>query len=367
MRYIDEFRDPGAARTLIREIEGLLEALAPPRPLQIMEFCGGHTHAIFRYGLHQMLPEAVEWIHGPGCPVCVLPRERIDKAISLALDHGVTLTCFGDVLRVPGTAGSLLEARGRGADVRIVYSPLDSLALAKALPEREVVFFAIGFETTAPATAFTVLQADKESLANFSLLCQHVTTPSAIRALLGDPELRLDGILAPGHVSTVLGSESFRFIADEYHLPVVVSGFEPLDLLQSLWMLLVQIREGRCTLENQYGRVARKAGSLAAKRAIARVFEPAPSASWRGLGEIPASSLRLRGAYAGFDAERRFALNAARHIEDPAPCGEVLKGRMRPGECPFFACRCNPENPLGALMVSSEGACAAWYRYGGRT
>ena len=364
MRFIDEFRDPAAARTLLGNIEGSLDRLAPSRPLQIMEFCGGHTHAIFRYGLHQMLPETVEWVHGPGCPVCVLPRERIDCAIALTLEHGVTLACFGDVLRVPGTVGTLLEARGQGADVRIVYSPLDALALARQNQDIQVVFFAIGFETTAPTTAFTVLQAAADMLPNFSVLCQHLTTPQAVRALLADPGLVLDGIIAPGHVSTILGTEAFGFIAQEFAIPVVVSGFEPLDILQSLRMLLRQLESGCCRLENQYTRVAKANGSLQAQAAMERVFEPAPSAAWRGLGEIPNSSLRLRDEYAHYDAERRFFLGAVESRDDPLPCGEVLKGRMKPSQCPHFADRCRPDDPLGALMVSSEGACAAWYRYG---
>ncbi len=364
MRYLDEYRDPAAARTLVREIEGLLARLSPLHPLQIMEFCGGHTHAIFRYGIHRMLPETVEWVHGPGCPVCVLPRERIDAAIDLALEHNVILACFGDVLRVPGTHGSLLQARGQGAAVQIVYSPLDALGLARKHPDRQVVFFAIGFETTAPATAFTLLQAAAEAIPNFSVLCQHITTPQAVRSLLTDSQLRLDGIIAPGHVCTVLGVEALRFIADDFQLPVVVSGFEPLDILQSLWMLLRQFDQGRCTLENQYPRVARQQGSPQARAAIEQVFEPAPAANWRGLGNIPGSSLRLRQDYAGFDAERRFTLSARTVSDDPTPCGEVLKGRLRPSQCPYFGDRCRPETPLGALMVSSEGACAAWYRYG---
>jgi len=365
MRYLNEFRDPVAARRLVAGIEVALARLKPDRPLQIMEFCGGHTHTIFRYGLHQLLPETVEWVHGPGCPVCVLPRERIDLAIALARQPQVILASFGDALRVPGSEMSLLQARGQGADVRVVYSPLDALELARREPQRQVVFFAIGFETTAPATAFTVLQAAAEGIANFSVLCQHVTSPEAVRALLGDPALRLDGIVAPGHVSTVLGADAFTFIAEDYRIPVVVSGFEPLDLLQSLAMLLVQRLEGRCELENQYRRAVTGPGNRAALAAVERVFEAASGAPWRGLGRIPGGSLRLRTEFARFDAERRFAIRVSSAAEEALPCGAVLKGRLRPERCPHFGTACRPETPLGALMVSSEGACAAWYRYRG--
>ncbi|HHH39945.1 MAG TPA: hydrogenase formation protein HypD, partial [Sedimenticola sp.] len=351
---------------LVDRIGALLERLKPTRPLQIMEFCGGHTNTIFRYGLHQLLPETIEWVHGPGCPVCVLPRERIDVAVGLTRQPGVILTTFGDALRVPGSEMSLLEARSRGADVRVVYSPLDALELAHREPQHQVVFFAIGFETTAPATAFTLLQAAAEGVSNFSVLCQHVTSPEAVRALLADPDLRLDGIIAPGHVSTVLGADAFAFIAGEYGIPVVVSGFEPLDLLQSLAMLLRQLAEGRCELENQYRRAVIGPGNRAALAAMEKVFEVAPDSAWRGFGRIPASSLRLRDAFARFDAERRFGSRTAAIAEESLPCGEVLKGRLRPGQCPHFGKSCRPETQLGALMVSSEGACAAWYRYRGR-
>ncbi|BCX89660.1 hydrogenase expression/formation protein HypD [Methylomarinovum tepidoasis] len=364
MRHLDEYRDPVAVRRVTARIRESLARLAPARPLQIMEFCGGHTHAIYRYGLHDLLPDTLEWVHGPGCPVCVLPRERIDAAVELARRPEVILTTFGDVLRVPGTAASLQSVRGQGADVRVVYSPLDALALARREPRRQVVFFAVGFETTAPATAFTVLQAAAEGVANFSVLCQHITSPQVLRTLLDDPDLHLDGIVAPGHVCTVVGAGAFAFVAGEYRLPIVVSGFEPLDLLQSLALLLQQRLEGRCELENQYRRAVTAAGNPAALEAIEQVFEPAPQAAWRGLGAIPDSSLRLRPAYAAFDAERRFGLAGEGASEaETLPCGEVLKGRLRPGQCPHFGNRCRPESPLGALMVSSEGACAAWYRY----
>ena len=364
MRYLAEYRDPASARRLIACVEARLARLAPSRPLQIMEFCGGHTHAIYRYGLDDLLPAAIEWVHGPGCPVCVLPRERIDAAVELARRPEVILTTFGDVLRVPGTAASLQTVRGEGADVRVVYSPLDALALARCEPRRQVVFFAVGFETTAPATALAVTQAAADGIGNFSVLCQHMTSPRALETLLADPDLHLDAIVAPGHVCTIVGAGAFAFVADRWRIPIVVSGFEPLDLLQALVMLLRQLEQGRCELENQYRRVVRAGGNRAAKALLERVFEPAPAASWRGLGTIPQTSLRLRPAFAGFDAERRFGVGGDGPApQEDLPCGEVLKGRLRPRQCPHFGTRCRPEAPLGALMVSSEGACAACYRY----
>ncbi|WP_022948160.1 hydrogenase formation protein HypD [Methylohalobius crimeensis] len=363
MQLVDEFRDPAKGRALVEAIRSRLEAIAPARPLQIMEFCGGHTHAIFRYGLNQMLPEAVEWVHGPGCPVCVLPRERVDAAVEMARRPEVIFTSFGDALRVPGSAGSLREAGAEGADVRVVYSPLDALEIARRHPDREVVFFAIGFETTMPATALTVLRAEAEEIPNFSLLCHHITTPAAVRAILDDPDLSLDGIVAPGHVASVVGADTFRFIPTEYRVPTVVSGFEPLDILQSLWMVLGQLEAGKCRLENQYRRVVNEQGSRAGRAAIERVYELAEHSRWRGLGEIDRSGVRLRPNYARFDAERRFGLVSHVAEEEALPCGEVLKGRLKPRQCPHFGGRCRPEAPLGALMVSSEGACAAYFRY----
>lgn len=363
MQWIDEFRDPLKGRALIEAIQRRLAQLAPAQPLKIMEFCGGHTHAIFRYGLNQILSPAIEWVHGPGCPVCVLPRERIDTAVALAQKPSVILAAFGDALRVPGSTLSLREAGAQGAKVRIVYSPLDALALARRYPDREVVFFAIGFETTMPATALTVLQAEAEQVANFSLLCHHITTPAAIRAVLDDPDLALDGILAPGHVASVVGAGAFGFIPRQYRIPVVVSGFEPLDILQSLWMLLGQLAEGRCQVENQYRRVVSELGNRAALAAIDKVYELAERACWRGLGVLARSGVRLKPGYAGFDAERRFGLVAPPVADESLPCGEVLKGRLRPSQCPHFGGRCRPEAPLGALMVSAEGACAAWYHH----
>ncbi|WP_270933180.1 hydrogenase formation protein HypD [Falsiroseomonas oryzae] len=367
MRFVDEFRDPALAKTLLREIEALAAEVSAVRgrPIAIMEICGGHTHAIFRFGIEGMLPPSIELIHGPGCPVCVLPMGRVDDCIALAEMPGVTLATFGDALRVPGARGSLMEAKARGLDVRTVYSPMDALAIARAEPERTVVFFGLGFETTMPSTALTVLQAEREDIRNFSLFCNHITIIPTIQALLDEPDLRIDGFLGPGHVSMVIGTEPYRFVAERYARPLVVSGFEPLDVLQSLWMVLKQMRDGRAEVENQYARVARDAGSRVAQDAVARVFELREFFEWRGLGTIPHSGVRLREAYAAWDAERRFLLPNLR-VADPeaCQCGDVLTGRIRPRDCRVFGKACTPATPLGALMVSSEGACAAYHRYG---
>jgi hydrogenase expression/formation protein HypD len=367
MRYVDEFRDPALARSILKEIETVADAIAERRgaPTAIMEICGGHTHAIFRFGIEGMLPRSVELIHGPGCPVCVLPMGRVDDCIALAETPGVTLATFGDAIRVPGSRGSLMEAKARGLDVRTVYSPMDALAIARAEPSRTVVFFALGFETTMPATALTVLQAEREGIGNFALFCNHITIIPTIAALLEAPDLRIDGFLGPGHVSMVIGTEPYRFVAETHRRPLVVAGFEPLDVLQSLWMVLAQIRDGRAEVENQYARVARDDGSRAARDAVARVFEPREFFEWRGLGSIPESGVRLRPAYAAFDAERRFLLpNLAVADPDQCQCGDVLTGRIRPRDCRVFGTACTPATPLGALMVSSEGSCAAYHRYG---
>ena len=366
MQYIDEFRDPVHARGLALRIAELAAraAAARGRALQIMEFCGGHTHTIFRYGIEQMLPPEVELVHGPGCPVCVLPLGRIDDALSIALRPQVIFTTFGDAMRVPGAQGSLLQAKGAGADVRMVYSPLDALQVARANPGREVVFFALGFETTMPATALTVLQADREGLRNFSLLCCHIATAPTLRAVLDEPGLGLDGFLAPGHVSMVTGAEPFQFVARDYRKPIVITGFEPVDVLQSLWMVLRQIDEGRAEVENQYSRVVDTSGNRAALQAMAQVFEAGEDAHWRGLGAIGGSGFRLRGRFAAYDAEARFPVPAATREEPPGcQCGEVLRGMLQPQNCRMFGKGCDPANPLGALMVSSEGACAAYYNY----
>ena len=361
MKYVDEFRDP----TLIRHASAEIRRLAAPsRHYRIMEVCGGHTHAIYRFALADLLPPNIELVHGPGCPVCVLPMGRIDEGITLVERHHAVLTTFGDVMRVPGRHGSPLEHQARGADIRMVYSPLDALKLARQQPDRHVVFFAIGFETTAPSTALTVRRARELNLANFSVFSNHVTIVPAIRAILDSPGMRLDAFIGPGHVSTVIGGRPYAFIARDYHKPVVISGFEPLDLLQSIVMILRQLRDGRAEVENQYNRVVPWDGNLAALRMLADVFELRPYFEWRGLGFISQSALKLRCEYARWDAESRFAL-AGIQVTDPkaAQCGEVLKGVLKPHECKLFGTECTPERPVGALMVSSEGACAAYYSY----
>lgn len=366
MKYVDEFRDPERARFLVRAIEGLRPQKERERrgPLQLMEFCGGHTHTIFRYGLQQLLPEWLELVHGPGCPVCVLPMGRVDDCILLAERPEVILTSFGDALRVPGSRGSLLAAKANGADVRIVYSPLDALALARKNPGREVIFFALGFETTMPSTALTVLQAEADGVENFSLFCNHITTLPTIKAILDSPDMSIDGFLAPGHVSMVIGARPFDFVARQYQKPIVITGFEPLDILQSIWMLLEQFQSGRVEVENQYARAVQEDGNAVALDAITRVFKLREFFEWRGLGSIDHSGVGLSDAYARFDAERRFAVKHLK-IADPkaCQCGEVLKGVIRPWECKVFGTSCTPEAPLGALMVSSEGACAAYYKF----
>ncbi|MFA5123665.1 hydrogenase formation protein HypD, partial [Zavarzinia sp.] len=331
-----------------------------------MEVCGGHTHSIFRYGLEGMLPPEIELIHGPGCPVCVLPMGRVDDCVAIAERPEVIFTTFGDAMRVPGSKKSLLQAKADGADVRMVYSPMDALALARRNPSREVVFFALGFETTMPSTALTVLQAAEEGITNFSLFCNHITIVPTIKAILDSPDLQLDGFLGPGHVSMVTGTAPYQFIARHYGRPLVVAGFEPLDILQSIWMVLKQIRDGRAEVENQYARIVPEDGNAAALAAVGQVYELREFFEWRGLGSIDHSGVRLREAYAAFDAERRFAIPNVT-VADPSSCqcGEVLKGVIKPWQCKMFGTACNPETPLGALMVSSEGACAAHYQFGG--
>ena len=368
MKYVDEFRDRAKALILIKEIEALVAAIDRPtgRPLHIMEVCGGHTHSIFRYGVEGMLPKAIELVHGPGCPVCVLPMGRVDDCVSIAERPEVIFTTFGDAMRVPGSKKSLLQAKADGADVRMVYSPMDALALARKNPEREVVFFGLGFETTMPSTALTVLQAEAECAENFSVFCNHITIVPTIKAILDSPDLKLDGFLGPGHVSMVIGTAPYAFIANFYKKPMVVAGFEPLDILQSLWMVLKQIKEGRAEIENQYARIVPEEGNAAALRAVSRVYELREFFEWRGLGSIDHSGVKLRDEYARFDAERKFAIPNIK-IADPksCQCGEVLKGVIKPWQCKVFGSACTPETPLGALMVSSEGACAAYYQYGG--
>lgn len=362
MKYVDEFRDPEVLRKALEEIRGLAE---PGRHYRIMEVCGGHTHAIFRFGLKDLLPPEVELIHGPGCPVCVLPMGRMDDGLELANDPECIFTAFGDMMRVPGSQGSPLESKARGADVRIVYSPMDALRIAQQNPQRRVVFFAIGFETTAPSTALTLMRARELQVMNFSVFCNHVTIIPAIRAILDSPDMRLDGFVGPGHVSTVIGCRPYEFIARDYGCPIVVSGFEPADILQSLVMILRQLRSGERKVENQYGRVVPWAGNLPALKALAEVFEVRPHFEWRGLGFIAQSALRIRDGFAAWDAEQTMPIRGV-SVADPkaAQCGEVLKGVLKPHECKLFGVECTPERPIGALMVSSEGACAAHFKYG---
>jgi hydrogenase expression/formation protein HypD len=361
MRFVDEFRDDALIAKARNEIRRLAD---PTRHYRIMEVCGGHTHAIYRFGLKDVLPPNIELIHGPGCPVCVLPMGRIDDGLSIASRSDVIFAAFGDMMRVPGTNGSPLDHQARGMDVRIVYSPLDALKLARANPSRHVMFFAIGFETTAPSTALTLMRAKAEGIANFSVFCNHVTIVPAIRAILDSPDMRLDAFIGPGHVSTVIGCRPYEWIAANEGKPIAVSGFEPLDILQAIVMLLRQLAAGRAVVENQYKRVVPWDGNRAALRAIAEVFELRPYFEWRGLGFISQSALRIREAYADWDAERRFPIPSVR-VTDPkaAQCGEVLKGVLKPSQCKLFGKECTPERPVGALMVSSEGSCAAYFNY----
>lgn len=362
MKYIDEYRDPETARVLLAEIE----ALAADQPhRKLMEVCGGHTHAIYRHGIESLLPESVELVHGPGCPVCVIPMGRVDDAIALARTPGVTLCCFGDMLRVPGGDSTLQEAKAGGADVRIVYSPLDALALAERAPDRQVVFLAVGFETTAPSTAATVLAARDRGVGNFSVFCNHVTIVPPLKAILDSPGLDLDGFLGPGHVSTVIGTDPYRFVPAQYRRPLVVAGFEPVDVLQGVAMLLRQLGGGRCEVENQYRRAVSGAGNRRGLELMREAFVLRPHFEWRGLGFIAQSALALAPGLADWDAEVRFDVPGLR-VADPkaCQCGEVLKGALRPWECKVFGTACTPESPIGTCMVSSEGACAAYYNYG---
>jgi hydrogenase expression/formation protein HypD len=362
VRFVQEFRNAELGQALAGQI---LATVDPDRHYKLMEVCGGHTHAIYRYGLDDLLPANVELVHGPGCPVCVIPMGRVDDGISLAHEPGVIFTCFGDMLRVPGSSQTLLDAKAKGADVRIVYSPLDALRIAGENPDREVVFFAIGFETTAPSTALTLRRARAEDVRNFSVMCSHVTILPPLRALLESPDLRLDGFIGPGHVATVVGARPFGFLPEQYGKPVVISGFEPLDLLQSVLMVLRQLAEGRSEVENQYARVVPWEGNLRALEVIGEVFSLRPHFEWRGLGFISQSALQLSDAYAQWDAERRFSVPGV-SVADPkaCQCGEVLKGVIKPWECKVFGTACTPERAIGTCMVSPEGACAAYYNYG---
>ena len=361
MKFLDEYRDPAAVETLARAIRQTVT-----RPWTIMEVCGGQTHTIVKSGLQDFLPEEISLVHGPGCPVCVTPVELIDKAVAIAATAGVIFTSFGDMLRVPGSRRSLFDAKADGADVRVVYSPLDALKLARLNPGRQVVFFAVGFETTAPANAMAAWQAEREGIRNFSLLVSHVLVPPAIEAILSSPHCRVQAFLAAGHVCTVMGYEEYEPIARKYRAPIVVTGFEPLDLLEGVHMAVAQLESGRAEVENQYVRAVRREGNRPAQERIAEVFEVSPR-KWRGIGDIPSSGLRLRERYRAFDAAERFDV-AAGCVEESPECiaGLVLQGLKKPQECAAFGAKCTPEHPLGAPMVSSEGACAAYYLYGRR-
>lgn len=361
MRFVDEFREPELITRTAEEIRRLAD---PKRHYRFMEVCGGHTHSIYRFGLKDLLPTNIELVHGPGCPVCVLPMGRIDDGLSIAENPDVIFTAFGDMMRVPGTRGTPLEYKARGMDVRIIYSPSDALKLARNNPGKHVMFFAIGFETTAPSTALTLMRAKAERLPNFSVFCNHVTIIPAIRAILDSPDMRIDAFIGPGHVSTVIGCRPYGWIASNEGKPICVAGFEPLDILQSVVMLLRQLNQDEKKVENQYKRCVPWEGNRAALKAMAEVFELRPYFEWRGLGFISQSALRLRESYAEWDSERRFSVPGVR-VTDPkaAQCGEVLKGVLKPAQCKLFGKECTPEHPIGALMVSSEGSCAAYYNY----
>lgn len=365
MKYVDEFRDGELAQQLAHHIRQLAQT---GRHYRLMEFCGGHTHAVFRYGLPALLPPNIELIHGPGCPVCVLPVSRLEQALELARQPDVILCSYGDMLRVPAGRGqSLLKAKADGADIRMLYSPLEALELAQQHPDRQVVFFAIGFETTTPPTAVLIQRARDLSLTNLSVLCNHVLTPAAMHAILtpddGEP-VAVDGFIGPAHVSTVIGSDAYAPFPARYGKPVVIAGFEPLDLLQAIAMLVEQLNDGRAGVENQFRRAVTPDGNQKARGLMDQVFERRATFEWRGLGEVPDSALQIRSEYARFDAEQRFHLSPTQAQDNRAcECPSVLRGRTRPDQCPLFGRQCTPDNPLGACMVSSEGACAAWYRY----
>jgi hydrogenase expression/formation protein HypD len=368
MKYVDEFRARDLAQNLARTIAREAD---PARSYHIMEFCGGHTHAIFRYGVQDLMPQNVTFVHGPGCPVCVLPISRLDNAIEIAERHGAILLSYGDMMRVPASKRrSLLKAKAAGADVRMIYSTQDALRIARENPGREVVFFAIGFETTTPPTAVAILQAAREGLGNFSVFCNHVLTPAAIQHILDSPDLRdlgtvkIDGFLGPSHVSSIIGSKPYEYFAEEFHKPVVIAGFEPLDVMLSALMVIRQINEGRAEVENQYTRVVTAGGNQKAQELVASVFELRQSFEWRGLGSVPYSALRIREAYAGFDAEKRFEITPSQGRDvKGCECPAILRGVKKPLDCKLFGTVCTPDNPMGSCMVSSEGACAAYWSY----
>ncbi|MBZ5701518.1 MAG: hydrogenase formation protein HypD [Acidobacteriia bacterium] len=358
MKYLDEYRDERIALGLAERIRERVT-----QPWVLMEICGGQTHTIMKYGIEDLLPEGVEYVHGPGCPVCVTPLETIDKAIELASRPGVTLVSYGDMLRVPGSQTDLFHVKAQGGDVRIVYSPLEALKIARGNRERQVVFLAIGFETTAPPNAMTVWQAQREGLENFSVLVSHVLVPPAVRLLLNSPENRVQGFIAPGHVCTVMGYRQYEELARDFRVPIVVGGFEPVDLLEATLLAVTQLERGEARVENQYARSVTRAGNVPAQEMVERVFEVGDQ-KWRGIGTIPQSGLRLRAEFATYDADKRFGISDV-HVEEPAECisALVLQGIRKPTDCPAFGTRCTPEKPLGAPMVSAEGACAAYYHY----
>lgn len=369
MKYVDEYRDGKMAKQIAQNIR---LAVDENKTYHFMEFCGGHTHAIFRYGIPDLLPKNIKMIHGPGCPVCILPVARIDSAIELAMEHDVILCSYGDMMRVPGSRRrSLLKAKAEGADIRMVYSCTDALAIAKDNPDKQVVFFAIGFETTTPPTALIIQLAQKQQVKNFSVFCNHVLTPSAISTILESPEVRdmglvpLDGFIGPAHVSTVIGSQPYEYFAYEYQKPVVIAGFEPLDVLQAILMLVQQVNNGTAIVENEFTRAVTPNGNVKAKKLVADVFEMRSEFEWRGLGLVPYSGLRIKTKYAEFDAEKRFILLPSKGKDNKAcECPKILRGVKTPKDCKLFGTKCTPENPVGSCMVSSEGACAAYYSYG---
>jgi len=361
MKYVDEYRDAALVRKLVDAV-----ARATTRPWTIMEICGGQTHAIVKFGLDDLLPKDITLVHGPGCPVCVTSADLIDQAVELTLRHKAILCSFGDMLRVPGNGIDLLTAKARGGDVRIVYSPLDAVGIAKANPTREVVFFAVGFETTAPANAMSVLLAERDGVKNFSILTSHVLVPPAMEAILGSPDNRVQGFLAAGHVCTIMGVQEYGPIARRHRAPIIITGFEPVDILEGILLCVKQLEAGRAEVENAYSRAVRPEGNTHARKIVETVFEVADR-DWRGIGVIPQSGLGVRATYAGFDAAKRFSLS----VSDTHGCtecisGEIMRGVKKPHDCPAFGTRCKPEHPLGAPMVSSEGACAAYYRYRSR-
>lgn len=366
MQFVDEFRDPALVASLLERIRQRVKQTiyTASNPMQIMEVCGGHTHAIFKFGLDKLLPPEIEFIHGPGCPVCVLPMGRIDTCVEIASKPNVIFCAFGDAMRVPGKSGSLLEAKQRGADVRMVYSPLDALALASQNPDKQVVFFGLGFETTMPSSAITLQQAKQKNIKNFYFFCQHITIIPTLRALLEQEDVHIDGFLAPGHVSMVIGKNPYNFICERYHKPVIIAGFEPIDILQSVFMLVDQFAQQICYVENQYSRVVPDEGNPKAQEVLENVFVTQGDKEWRGLGIIADSGVELTPAYQQFDAEKHFKCKPQQVADDPqARCGDVITGRCKPKDCTLFGMRCTPDSAFGALMVSTEGACAAYYQY----